>query len=103
MHVKSFLSPNVEIFTTIQHLSESAMISAGFYRANGDLVYKLLVNCAEQTWSTLYKLPKQRGQVWKTGALADPCKKGRYVHKIIYQIIDQYSDSISILIYYYPR
>jgi len=72
------------LFGELGDSPESAMISAGFYRANGDLVYKLLVNCAEQTWSTLYKLPKQRGQVWKTGALADPCKKGSF--DIVYEL-----------------
>lgn len=58
---------------------ESAVVSAGFYRTNGELVYKLLVTCATQEWKTMYARPgSEKVEFWKKGTLARPCRKGRF-------------------------
>lgn len=63
---------------------DSEIISAGFYRSTGELVYKLVVNCGEREWKTVYKLAGKKARAWKRGTLATPCTKGSY--DIVYEL-----------------
>lgn len=72
------------LFGDLGENPESAVISAGFYRSNGDLVYKLVITCATQEWKTVYKPKGKRGRFWKKGTLDQPCSTGRF--DIVYEL-----------------